>query len=277
MQKQLRTLFNILFVALGLALFLAGNAAAQGKTVTVTLPGGVPLEMVRIPSGKYLMGSPEGEQDRSEREGPQRLVSINKVFYLGKYEVTKAQWKAVMGTTVWPAGEGAQEDPHSPATNVSWNQAQQFIAALNKLDQGTFRLPSEAEWEYAARAGATTRFYWGDDPNYKQIHDYAWWRGNAWDTGNRYAHKVGTKLPNTWGLYDMSGNVWEWCEDDYYGDYNGAPSDASARVDSPRGENRVLRGGGWYYSGSSCRSAIRSWNTPDKTSSYYGFRVVRTK
>jgi formylglycine-generating enzyme required for sulfatase activity len=155
---------------------------------------------------------------------------------------------------------------------VSWNDAQAFIAALNTLTAMTFRLPSEAEWEYACRAGTATRFYWGDDLTYTAIGGYAWYWGNC--SSEMYAHIVGQKLQNTWDLFDVNGNVWEWCQDWYHADYTGAPTDGSA-WESPTGTERVARGGGWGDNGNNCRSAMRGSEPP--TSSYHsvGFRVAR--
>jgi formylglycine-generating enzyme required for sulfatase activity len=171
-------------------------------------------------------------------------------------------------------------DKDSPAVYVSWNNAQSFLTALNNYTGRTFRLPSEAHWEYACRAGShvpPTRFYWGDDPNYTAIGDYAWYYYNAYNVvGQQYAHVVGTKLPNAFGLYDMSGNVWEWCEDDWHGSYTGAPPGSYEWVDSPRGSYRVLRGGAWNIGDSACRSAARGDHNPDGTGDDRGFRVSRT-
>jgi hypothetical protein len=177
-----------------------------------------------------------------------------------------------MGTTPWSDRGQVLEDPDSPAVYVSWNDAQDFITALNQLGQGRFRLPTEAEWEYACRAETTTRFYWGDDPNYIQINDNAWYSGNK---EGDYAHVVGQKLPNAFGLYDMSGNVMEWCQDFFHDNYTEAPTDGSA-WESPSSPYRVHRGGAWYYNAQSCRSAYRCSNNPNYTfSSSLGFRLVR--
>ncbi|MCX5771550.1 MAG: formylglycine-generating enzyme family protein, partial [Candidatus Hydrogenedentes bacterium] len=195
-----------------------------------------------------------------------------------KYELTKRQWQAVMGTTPWSGQDYVLDDPDSPAVYVSWNDAKPFITALNNyvgLSGRLFRLPSEAEWEYACRADTATRCYWGDDPDYTLINDYAWWDGNAGDAGEQYAHVVGLKLPNAFGLYDMSGNVWEWCEDDWHSSYTGAPADGSAWVDPLRGLYRMLRGGGWGVGGGSCRSAARGGSYPSGTSVDIGFRFSR--
>ncbi len=246
----------------------------EGTSETFLLPGGVPLTMMWVPAGTYTMGSPDTEQDHLSDEGPQHPVTVPG-FWMGKYELTKAQWTAVMETTPWSGRSCVLHDPNSPAVYVSWNDAQSFITALNTYTGLTFRLPSESEWEYACRAGTTTRFYWGDDPSYTVGNAYCWWTYNVWEIGELYAHVVGLKLPNLFGLYDMSGNVWEWCEDDSHGDYRVAPSDGTSWVDSPRGSYRVLRGGSWGSSGSYCRSAPRYDYYPSSTCNYLGLRLAR--
>jgi len=265
------------------------------KTITITLPNllknAKPLEMVLIPHGKFLMGSSAEEQQtainemtrefnklgienetisvfRSSilHEGPQHWVTLTKDFYIGKYEVTQAQWKAVMDSN--PSKFSGK--PNNPVEQVSWNDCQTFIQKLNQMGQGTFYLPTEAEWEYACRAGTTTRFYWGDDPNYSQIGQYAWYIGNL----SKQNHEVGTKLPNAWGLFDMSGNVREWCQD-----WDGAYS-FSDRVDSighQSGSSRVLRGGCWSDDARFCRSAYRLRVYPSGRDDNIGLRVARTQ
>lgn len=160
-----------------------------------------------------------------------------------------------------------------PVERVSWNDCQAFIQKLNRmaLGVGIFRLPTEAEWEYACRAGTTTQFYWGDDPNYSQIGDYAWY----WDNSGIRTHEVGLKLPNAWGLYDMSGNVWEWCQDWWSSLY---PSgDQVDPTGEESGSYRVLRGGDWgYYSPWNCRSAYRGRYDPGSRGDDGGFRLART-
>ena len=274
---------------------------AQGgepfDTETIMLPGGVPLEMVWIPSGTFQMGAYDGEQRSASDEKPQHQVTLTQGFWMGKYELTKAQWVAVMNTTPWSGKHQVLDNPDSPAVFVSWNDAQSFITALNTLSGKTFRLPTEAEWEYACRAGTKTRFYWGDDPN-TVGNDYVWWSYNTLDVNDaqsfitslntlsdeffhsfkeaeneKYAHVVGQKLSNASGLYDMSGNVWEWCQD-WYGSsyYLSSPSADPTGPDS--GENRVLRGGSWYDYGDRCRSANRI-SEPSDSDDSLGFRLAR--
>lgn len=239
---------------------------------TVVLPGGVPLEMVWILGGTFTMGSPGTEQDREAYEGPQQAVTLNG-FWMGKYEFTQAQWKAVTGganPSHYQGGSYGNTD-NRPVEHVSWDiVTQTFLPALNTATGLTFRLPSEAEWEFACRAGTTTRFYWGDDQSYTDIRDYAWFFGNS----DYQTHDVGGKLANAFGLYDMSGNMWEWCEDDWHGSYAGAPANGQAWVESPRRSFRVIRGGYWIYQGHGCRSAIRHRFRASCQS--YGFRVART-
>ena len=253
----------------------AFSLTSSGEGETIMLPGDVPLEMVWIPAGTFMMGRYPGEQDSYDYEDPQHEVTLSSGFWLGKYELSKAQWEAVMGTTPWSGQSYVLDDPNSPAVYVSWNDAQSFITALNGLTGKTFRLPSEAEWEYACRAGTSTRFYWGDDPSYTVGNAYCWWTYNAWDVGEQYAHVVGLKLPNAFGLHDMSGNVWEWCEDDWHWNYTGAPANGAAWADSPRGSSRVVRGGGWGDDGYYCPSARRFLYSPSGSSSDFGFRLAR--
>ncbi len=239
-----------------------------GEEMTVNLPGGVPMVLVHIPAGTFMMG-----------DSPQHEVTLTQDFYLGKYPVTKRQWQAVMGTTPWAGERYVGDEPNSPAEYVSWDDAQSFMSALNThiaaTGQGAarFRLPTEAEWEYACRAGTTTRFYWGDDRSHEQIDDYAWYWGNAGSVGNNHVHAVGLKLPNPWNLYDMSGNVWEWCED-WYGPYpTGSVTDP---VGPSTGTFRTNRGGRWNTFARFCTSAARSLSGAPDTRTYgTGFRVVR--
>jgi formylglycine-generating enzyme required for sulfatase activity len=248
-----------------------GEPEGEGQTETVMLSGSVPLEMVWIPDGTFLMGRYAGEQDSNASEDPQHSVTLGG-FWMGKYELTKRQWTAVMGTTPWLGLENAGAALDSPATCVSWDDAKEFLTALNLQANKAFRLPSEAQWEYAFRAGTTTRFYWGDDPDYTVGGDYAWWSGNF---SQQYSHVVGGKLPNAFGLYDMSGNVWEWCEDDWHNDYTDAQTGGQAWVDSPRGSYRVARGGGWASIGLYCRSAVRYYYGPSYAHGSNGFRLSR--
>ena len=246
---------------------LAAEDAATEAGDTRTFNG---FEMIWIPPGELMMGSPPSEKDRYDDEGPQHAVTISSGFWLGKYEVTKRQWKAVMGTEPWKNKNYVSVDPDSPAVYVNWNDTQEFVKRLNATGDVAYRLPTEAEWEYACRSGTKTAYSFGDSSS--QLGDYAWWNGNADSKGEDYAHVVGRKPPNAWGLYDMHGNVWEWCHD-WYGSYT------SASVTDPQGPSagtlRVNRGGGWNRSARRSRSAHRYRYVPNDQNAYLGFRLAR--
>ncbi|GCA78101.1 SUMF1/EgtB/PvdO family nonheme iron enzyme [Microcystis aeruginosa] len=234
---------------------------------TEKISNGVTLEMVSLPAGQFLMGSPDSDPDARDAEKPQHQVKVNS-FAIGKYPVTQAQYEAVMGTNP----SRFQNNPQNPVERVSWNNAQAFCQKLSQITGKTYRLPTEAEWEYACRAGTTTRYYFGDDAS--QLGDYAWYSANS----QSKTHPVGQKKPNAWGLYDMIGNVWEWCEDDWHDNYIGAPKDGSAWPinNDNRSHLKCLRGGSWssYKAPDYCRSAIRSRNLPSYDNYSRGFRVV---
>jgi formylglycine-generating enzyme required for sulfatase activity len=232
---------------------------ASPTPFTEKLANGIRLEMVSLPAGKFLMGSSE-----SDNEKPPHQVKVSS-FAIGKYPITQAQYQAVMGTNP----SHFKNNPQNPVEQVSWNDAQAFCQKLSQITGKTYRLPTEAEWEYACRAGTTTRYYFGDNDN--QLGDYAWYEGNS----NRTTHPVGQKKPNGWGLYDMSGNVWEWCEDDWHDSYAGAPDDGTAWIDNDnRSQSRkCLRGGSWFLIPNDCRSAGR-WYFPDIHNYGNGFRVA---
>ena len=253
--------------------FCPNVVPAPGDTETFLLPGDIPLEMVWIPEGSFLMGRDQSEQDSYSFEDPQHSVTVPG-FWMARYELTKGQWMSLMGSTPWSGQDNVLDDPSSPAVYVSWNDAQTFIAALNVHTGQNFRLPSEAEWEYACRAGTSTRFYWGDDPSYAASDAYCWWTFNAWDLNELYAHVVGQKLPNSFGLYDMSGNVWEWVQDWWHVDYTGAPTNGSA-WESPAGSSRAARGGSWADLGHNCRSRNRGQSNPSRTIFSIGFRLAK--
>jgi len=264
-----------------------------GDVMVVDLGGGVKLELVWIPPGSFMMGSPKGEPGRDGDEGPQHRVRISHGFWMGKYEVTQRQWRAVMGNN---PSHFKNAGPDAPVESVSWNDCQEFIKKLNaRIPGGGFRLPTEAEWEYACRAGSTTALYNGPirilgKNNAPALDPIAWYGGNsgveyagAWDSSDRpekqYDHKragthpVGRKAPNAWGLYDMLGNVWEWCSD-WYGEY---PSGPVTDPTGPRsGSLRVRRGGSWYDSAGGCRCANRVRYRPGFRRGNLGFRLVRT-
>ncbi len=235
---------------------VARPTAGQGKKIT----NSIGMEFVYIPPGTFMMGSLRNEKGRDNDER-QHQVTLTKGFYLQTTEVTQAQWKAVMGSN-----PSKFKRDNRPVEMVSWNDVQEFIRKLNRTGSGNrYRLPTEAEWEYAARAGSTTRFSFGDDEG--RLGDYAWYRGNS---GKR-THRVAQKKPNNWGFYDMHGNVWEWVQD-WKGDY------PSGSVTDPKGPSngsaRVLRGGGWNGDARYCRSASRSRRRPAYRLNNSGFRLV---
>jgi formylglycine-generating enzyme required for sulfatase activity len=222
------------------------------------------MEFTLIPAGEFEMGSPSNEANRDDDEGPVHQVTIKNAYYMGSYEVTQAQWRAVMGSN--PSYFTGNDN--LPVEKVSWDDVQEFVKKLN-AKEGTdkYRLPSEAEWEYACRAGTTTRYSFGDSES--NLGEYAWYDDNS----GGETHPVGQKKPNPWGLYDMHGNVWEWVQDTWHSDYDGAPSDGSAWAGS--GAYRVYRGGSWNDLARYCRAAYRYFNVQGYRSSYLGFRLVK--
>ena len=232
-------------------------------------PNPDPDHLVWIPSGTFTLGSPSTEQDRNSQEGPQTQVTISRGFWLSKHETTQEEYLAVMGSN--PSAHTT--DLTCPVERVSWDDATNYCGKLTireraagRLPSGYgYRLPTEAEWEYCCRAGSTTRFGYGDDPAYTQLGDYAWHYANS----GSMTHPVGGREPNGWGLYDMHGNVWEWCSD-WWGTYPGG-----SVMDAPgpnTGSDRVVRGGGWNNFGWLCRTAYRYSYSPDYRSSNLGFR-----
>ena len=251
----------------------------EEKEKVVRLRGGVNLELVWIPPGEFLMGSPDAEKDRDGDEGSQHRVRITKGFWMGKYEVTQEQWELAMNTRPWANEKYAKSNPRHAVSHVSWEDCQDFLKKLNsqlRVPNSAFRLPTEAEWEYACRAGATTRFYYGDDLDYSKLGEYAWYDKNAWGGGDKYAHPVGQKKPNGWGLHDMHGNVWEWCQDWYGEDYYGKSPSADPKGPSS-GSSRVLRGGSWFHFPRYCRAADRSRSNPTYRATTTVFGLCRLR
>jgi formylglycine-generating enzyme required for sulfatase activity len=258
----------------------------------------VSLDMMLIPGGKFMMGSPEDEIDRSPNEGPQHPVTVP-AFYLGKYPITQAQWRAVVNAVDsdldpepahfkgYPRRYSASPKDNHPVEQVTWFDATEFCIKLSQLTGRTYRLPSEAEWEYACRAGTETPFYFGPSittelANYRGTdrEKYKW--SGSYGDGPRGIFReettpVGMFPPNVFGLYDMHGNAWEWCQDHYHDSYTGAPENGSAWIDpnAKKDVNRMLRGGGWNDNPQNCRSAFRfCLNNPDLHFHFIGFRVV---
>jgi formylglycine-generating enzyme required for sulfatase activity len=249
----------LLFCTTGLASPLAAPHDTA-LTMPHTWRNSIGMEFVLIPVGEFLMGSNERDDD----EKPRHRVRISQPFYLGTYEVTQGQWQAVMGDNP----SYFKGEPSLPVESVSWEDVQEFIRRLQAKERGTrYRLPTEAEWEYAARAGTTTAYSFGDDT--RQVGDYAWYKLNAGGT----THPVGQKHPNAWGLYDMAGNVSEWIQD-WYGDYTAAATTDPQGPSS--GSHRVIRGGNWSFEAGYCRSADRGISVPNARLMYLGFRLLRT-
>jgi formylglycine-generating enzyme required for sulfatase activity len=238
--------------------------------LTLDLGGGVAMKLVLIRAGEFMMGSPAGEPQRGSDEGPQHRVRITRAFYMGATEVTQAQYEAVTGTNA-SIFKGAD----NPVETVSWNDAAEFCRRLSAKAGMTVRLPTEAEWEYACRAGTTTPFYFGDTISTDQAN----YDGNyVYGAGRKGVYRqrttpVGSFPPNAWGLYDMHGNVWEWCQD-WYGNSYYASSPMEDPQGPPSAENHVLRGGSWYGNPRGCRSAYRYGHGPSDRDSYVGFRVA---
>jgi formylglycine-generating enzyme required for sulfatase activity len=265
----------------------------QSQYFREDLGNGITLELVAIPGGTFTMGSPAGE---GYNEKPQHQVTVPP-FFMGKYPITQAQWQAIAATAKIDIDLETNPSKFTgnelPVERVTWYQATEFCKRLSRETKQEYRLPSEAEWEYACRAGTTTPFYFGETitgklANYNAINTYA-------DEPNGEYRKettpVGQFPPNAFGLYDMHGNVWEWCADDWHDNYDGAPTDGSAWLDSNQEKkvksknksysdknddnqpNTVLRGGSWFGSPNSCRSAFRDFDYR-RFSDFDGFRVV---
>ncbi len=254
----------------------AGNSNPSHEADAITLPvagserefplgdTGLNIVMCWIPAGEFWMGAQEGEEGAGQDEFPRHRVMFDYGFWMGKYEITQQQWVAVMGD--WEFNFPGH--PNFPAERLNTTEIQEFIEDLN----GSFRLPSESEWEYACRAGTQTRFYWGNDPDYEEIDLYAWYLGNS----NQSPHPVGVdKRPNNWGLFNMSGNIAEFCKDIYHSSFEGnPPNDGSAWLEGGNG-NPVVRHGHWNNAAPECRSASRGSTPMNNRSLYIGFRLVR--
>jgi formylglycine-generating enzyme required for sulfatase activity len=230
-----------------------------------------PTNLVFIPPGTFRMGSPTNEVGRWNWEGPQTAVTISRGFWMGKYEVTQGEYQAVMGNN--PSAYTG--DTNRPVEQVTWFEANHYCLTLTQREQAAgrmstksvYRLPTEAEWEYACRAWTSTRFSYGDDTDYTNLTDYAWYLDNS----DNATHPVGQKLPNSWGLYDQHGNVWEWCQDWY----DELPGGIALDPQGPAtGSDRVIRGGGWGYFAENCRSAARYFDPPGDWCTHIGLRVV---
>jgi sulfatase modifying factor 1 len=222
------------------------------------------------------MGSPKDEKGRSPDDEDQVQVTLTRGFWLGQHEVTQSEWRRVMQTAPWSGEDYVKEGDNYPATYVSWEDAMKFCQKLTDQERiagrlpvdWEYSLPTEAQWEYACRGGAKSRYSFGDDES--DLGEYAWFDKNALDIGEKYAHTVGQKKANAWGLYDMHGNVWEWCRDCYADKLVGGADPQGPSTDS----DRVFRGGSWSDTSGDCRSASRGRSTPGDRSYDRGFRVA---
>ena len=265
----LRVPLTVIAVCSALLLFEEIVAASE---LPAEITNSIGMKLVLIPPGEFMMGSPASEKDKDLDENPQRRVRITKPFYIGKYEVTQLQYGIVMGKN-----PSHFKGVSNPVEKVSWDDAVEFCKRLSEKEGVTYRLPTEAEWEYACRAGTTTAFCHGVSLSSGQANfDGRYPCGGA--KNGPYRKKttpVGTFTPNAWGLHDMHGNLWEWCADWYQRDYY-----SHSTVDDPKGptsgKERVLRGGSWQYRGWVCRSGNRSKWKPTGRYPNFGFRVARS-
>ena len=238
-------------------------SSPSGTVISIPVKDGINIEMVKVEAGTFMMGATPEMGIASWKEKPVHKVTLTKNYYVGKYEVTQALWQVVMG-------ENPSECKGSdlPVEQISWNDCQKFIVKLNMLTGKIFRLPTEAEWEYAARGGNKSQSYIYSGSN--TLDDVAWYGGKA---GTK-PHVVGTKQPNELGLYDMSGNVWEWCQD-YYSDYNSSSQiNPLGNQSMPFKKYRVERGGCWFNEADFCRSSFRIYGRYDERKNCVGLRLV---
>ena len=238
----------------------SSSVSSGGNEISIPVKNGITIDMVKVEAGIFMMGATSEMQYPVDDEKPVHQVTLTKDYYMGKYEVTQALWKAVMGRK-----PSFFEGDNLPVEWVSWNDCQKFISKLNKMTGRRFRLPTEAEWEYAARGGKKSRGYQYSGSS--NISDVAWYDGNS---GSK-THPVGTKQANELGIYDMSGNVYEWCQDSYVSYVSASQTNPTGAVS---GAFRVGRGGGWNCIARGCRSAFRYGYAPDDRDSYLGLRLV---
>ncbi len=238
----------------------SSSSSPSGNTITIPVKNGISIEMVKVEAGSFNMGATPEMQVPYEVEKPVHRVTLTNNYYIGKYEVTQALWQAVMGSN-----PSYFKGDDLPVEQVSWNDCQDFISKLNAMTGKRFRLPSEAEWEYAARGGKKSRGYQYSGSN--TLGDVAWYEGNS---GSK-THAVGTKQPNELGIYDMTGNVYEWCQD-WYGSYSSSPQ--TNPIGAVSGSSRVDRGGSWFFTAKHCRSSYRFNLTPGYRLNFLGLRLV---
>ena len=291
--KQLLSVFNFEVVGVNAKGEQIRKESKQSQYFREDLGKGITLEMVAIPGGTFLMGTEDEEIERLvkkfnwegfRRERPQHEVTVPP-FFMGKYPITQAQWKAIAATAkididleTNPSNfKGDEKGDELPVESVNWYQATEFCKRLSRETKREYRLPSEAEWEYACRAGTTTPFYFGETitgelANYNASNTYA---EEAKGEYRQQTTRVGQFPPNAFGLYDMHGNVWEWCADTWHDNYDGAPTDGSAWIENGNNNRSPLRGGSWCYYPDNCRSAFRYINYRRvNNDDFLGFRVV---
>ena len=238
----------------------SSSMASGSNTISIPVKDGINIEMVKVEAGTFMMGATAEMKDPYDDEKPVHQVTLTNDYYMGKYEVTQALWQAVMGSN-----PSTFKGDNLPVETVSWNDCQEFISKLNNMTGRKFRLPTEAEWEYAARGGKKSRGYQYSGSS--NISDVAWYDGNR----GIKTHDVGAKQPNELGIYDMTGNVWEWCQD-WYGSYSSSSQTNPAGATS--GWGRVRRGGSWKGDAGFCRSSFRNYFTPGYRNSILGLRLV---
>ena len=238
----------------------SSSMASGSNAISIPVKDGISIDMVKVEAGTFMMGATSEMKDPYSDKKPVHQVTLTNDYYMGKYEVTQALWQAVMGSN--PSNF---KGDNLPVETVNWNDCQEFISKLNSLTGRKFRLPTEAEWEYAARGGKKSRGY--QYSGSRKISDVAWYEGNS----RSKTHPVGRKQANELGIYDMSGNVWEWCSD-WYGSYSS--SSQTNPMGSDSGAKRVRRGGSWCHIARICRSSYRSGDAPDCRGLYLGLRLA---
>ena len=239
---------------------VASGFSSSGNTITIPVKDGISIDMVRVEAGTFTMGATAKMEEPWVNEKPTHQVTLTNDYYIGIYEVTQALWQTVMGNN-----PSKFKGDNLPVEQVSWYDCQEFISKLNRITGKTFRLPTEAEWEYAARGGNKSRDYQYSGSNYLSI--VAWYK----DNGGSKTHAVGSKYSNELGIYDMSGNVWEWCQD-WYGKYSSSSQVNPTGANS--GSDRVYRGGSWRNAARGCRSSCRGYYSPGKRFDDLGLRLV---
>ena len=304
MSKQILYLSSLAFALAWPSLLAAADSQSGSRGPLTEITDSFGMKFRLIPAGEFMMGSAGDEEGRGVDEGPQNTrssadikkhkVRITKPYYIGVYEVTQSQWKKVMGTEPWEVlvfnqrgvfaerkmvmgtepwkgKRNVEEGDDYPAVYVSWADAQAFAQRMTaQSDTYHYRLPTEAEWEYACRAGTDTAYFFGAEAS--KLGEYAWWKGNC--QKEKYHHRVGQKRPNPWGLYDMSGNVWELCQDKWNRGYYDRSPETDPQGPPGWGAGRVPRGGAWNSPAIDCRSANRSYIQQDIRDRYHGLRMV---